>query len=254
MRTGGFVKAGSETRKRLIVAVDGLEKCGKNHFAFTAPGPIAVQSFDIGIDGVVQKFQKEKDIYVSERRLELPGVLIKEAEAQVVSNAAQKAWKEITGDYKDALATKEIRSLIWDTGTEMWEILRLARFGKLTQVMPHHYGPVNAEYRDLLRLAYDGEKHLIILHKMKEAYKNDKPSGEYKRAGMSDTGFLVQVSGRVWKDPGESAVPDKFHFTIEECRFNPELEGLDFAGKECCFPMVASYVLYGDDEHVEEFL
>jgi hypothetical protein len=250
MKSKGFIKAGSDTVKRLIMSIDGLEKNGKNHFAFTAPGPLAVISLDNGLDGVVQKFQREKEIYVAQYRSPIQTG----ATAQDVSNSAQATWKGIATDYLEALETKEMRSVILDTGTEMWETLRLARFGKLTQVMPHHYGPVNAEWRDVVRQAYDHDKHVLYLHKLKDDYVNDKRTGEYKRSGMSDMGFLVQVAGRCWKDPKVTEVPDKFHFTISDCRFNPELEGLDFAGEECNFPFVASYVLYGDDQHAREFL
>lgn len=242
----GFVRAEAEVRKRLICAIDGLEKQGKTHFALTAPGPIAVISTDIGLDGVIQKFQKKKEIWVAEHKIDVPG-LIRDTDIQVVSKAAQTAWKELGNRYQEALETPEIRTIIWDTATEFWEILRMARFGKLTQVMPHHYGPVNAEFRELLRRAHDlDDKHLILLHKMKDQYVNDKRTGEVKRAGMADTGFLVQVAGRAWKDDKEPAVPDKFHFTIAECRFDPELEGVDLSGADCTFPSLCAAVLGGE--------
>ncbi len=50
-----------------------------------------------------------------------------------------------------ALESKEIKSIVIDTASEAWELVRLARFGKLTQVMPQHYGPVNTEFRDMIK-------------------------------------------------------------------------------------------------------
>ena len=253
-KSSGFRRADSKIRTRLTMAVDGVEKCGKTHFSLTAPGPIAIQSVDMGLEGVIQKFQDDKEIWLAERRMDLPnGTLLKELSLEETSSAAQKCIKEIISDYRDALSDPNIRTIIWDSATEVWEILRLARFGKLTQVKPHHYGPVNAEYKDLLRLANDSDKTLILLHQMKDEYVNDKRTGQYKRSGMSNTGFLVQVGGQCWKSNGDG-MDKKFHFTVNDCRFNSELEGLEFVGDECNFPVVASYVLFGDETHADEFL
>lgn len=249
LKKGGFQLASSEIIPRLISSVDGLEGCGKNHFAFTAPGPMAVISLDTGLEGVVQKFQKDKEIMVAEYDMPITFGM----NTQQISTLAQKLWTGIKTDYLDALATKEIRTIICDTGSEMWEACRLAWFGKLTEVLPHHYTKPNGEWRDLVRLAYAEKKQVIFLHKMKDEYKGKDKTGDFKRSGMSDMGFLVQVAGTNWKDPRESSVPDKFHHTITKCRFNTELEGLDFAGEECNFPNVASWVLFGDGEHTGEF-
>src|ERR1700723_169108 len=137
-----FVRASAPVTHRLIVNAEGEEKSGKNHFSFSAPGPVYLHSFDIGNEGVVQKFQSEKEIYIAEYELSMqPG----EASAVEVAEAAEKVWQQFISNYRDGLASCGNGTTVVDTGTEMWELLRLARFGKLTQVMPHHYGPVNKE-------------------------------------------------------------------------------------------------------------
>jgi hypothetical protein len=249
-KSSGFVLAESRVKPRLIASIDGLEKCGKDHFSFTAPGPIAVISIDTGLEGVIQKFQKDKKIYVSDHQLPLTeGMTIEKA-----AELSRVVWKGIRADYADALATPDIRTIVCDTGTEMWESCRMSWFGKLTEVMPHHYAKPNGEWRNLVRMAFDGDKQVLFLHKLKDEYVGKNRTGEFKRSGMSDMGFLVQMAGRCWKDAAVQAVPDKFHFLITDCRHKPELEGLDFPGEECNFPTVASWVLYGDDQHVKEFL
>ena len=243
-----FTEAASKIKNRLIMTIDALEKSGKNHLAFSAPDPIAIISLDVGLEGVLQKFKKKR-IYVSEHRLPITTGM-SDAKALEIS---LKVWKAIRQDYCDALDTKEIRTIICDTGTEMWENCRLSWFGKLTEVLPHHYAKPNKEWSDLVRMGYENDKNVIWLHKLKDEYTGNKRTGEYKRAGQSDMGFLVQVAGRAWKDPKVSTVPDKFHYTVTDCRFNPEIEGLDFGGEECNFPMIASYALYGDDSKMKEF-
>lgn len=264
---GGFKRAGSPVAKRLITSIDGLEKQGKDHFGFTAPGPIGVISLDIGIDGVIQKFQDKKEIWVADYRVGvgLTGSLKKPTleDMQAVSDVCAKVWAGIVKDYLDIM-DGGARSVIIDTGSELWEILRMARFGKLTQVMPHHYGPVNAEFREFIRAAYDRTRengypedvNLIMLHKLKDEWRDGADgkghrTGEYKRAGMSDAGFLVQVNAVAWRDPTELAVPNCFHLTVTDCRQNPDMAGTDLSGDLCTFPNLAGLVL---DCNPEEFL
>ena len=227
-----FIKSQDRTSyPRIIVSVSGLEKQGKSHFALTAPGPIAMFSTDIGEEGVVEKFEESKDIWVKDV-------------ARIDEDAAEQApaeWDKFKNAYLDCLKGKEVRTIILDTATEIWELLRMARFGRLTRVMPYQYGPVNAEYRAMIREAYKWDKNLILLHKMKAQYINDKRTGEWERAGFGDTGFLVQVNAQVYRyspdDGGE------FCFWVKDCRQNPDLAGEVFEGEGNSFQMVAMNVL-----------
>lgn len=238
---------GRPAKKRLICAVDGLEKRGKNHFSFTAPSPIGILSLDLGLEGVIEKFQSKKEIWVAEHRVNTT-MLRAEHDIQEVANIANQAWNNIMRDY-DELLTSGARTGIIDTGTELWEILRLARFGKLDQVKPHHYGPVNAEYREVIRKAFDTDMNLILLHKMKDEYVNDKRNGEVKRAGFSDTGFLVQVIVQCWRDDQEKA-PDCFHATVTDCRHDPGMNGFDMQGELASFSTMAQLIFpdTGEDD------
>jgi hypothetical protein len=232
MKSKGFTLANDlSSQPRIIASISGLEKQGKTHFSLTAPGPIAMFSTDIGEEGVVEKFMDDKKIYIMHID-------------RVDEDSAEQAPKEYSRfhtAYLDMLRGKEVRTILIDTATEIWEILRMARFGRLTQVMPYQYGPVNAEYRALIREAYTYDKTLILTHKMKPQYINDKRTGEYDRAGFGDTGFLVQVNAQVYRylpqDGGEFAI------FVKDCRQEPSLAGEEFTGPMCTFPMLASMVL-----------
>lgn len=259
---GGFKRADAPVARRLICTIDGLDKQGKTHIGLTAPGPIAVINTDDGLDGVVQKFQQDKEIMVADYRINMNGGRIAKPtleQQQEMANICAKVWASVMKDYVEAL-DGGARTILCDTGTELWEILRMARFGKLTQVMPHHYGPVNAEFRDFVRMAsertkargYPEDVNLIMQHKLKEEYKNNSEgkgtkTGEYERAGMKDIPFLVQVAAVAWRED-DVEVPDCFHLTVSTCRHKPELVGVDLQGEMASFPMLAAAVLDADPE------
>lgn len=239
--SAGFSRANSKVAKRLIMAVDGPEKSGKSNIALSAPEPIAVINTDIGLDGVVQKWQEDKEIWVMDVDINLQD--LKTLTPKDAAAEADKAWKRVLKAYRDTLG--QARTIVADNATELWEILRMARFGKLDQVKPHHYGPVNAEYRDFIRTAYDQTKtNLILLHKIKDEYVNDNRTGKRIRSGFADTGFLVQCNVSMWRDMTKEApaFPDNFHMTVTDCRQNMEIAGLDFSGSDINFPALAVQV------------
>jgi len=232
MEKQGFVSANKRViRPRIILSMEGLEKQGKTHFALTAPGPIAMFSTDTGEEGVVSKFGS-KEIWI------MPMGKVEDEDS--VDQAVEEIDK-FKKSYTNMLRGDEVKTIIIDTATEVWESLRMARFGRLTQIMPYQYGPVNAEYRALVREAYGYDKNLILLHKMKPKYVNDKRTDDYERAGFGDTGFLVQVNVKSYRyDPEDGG---EFSIYIRDCRQNPDLAGEEFVGDMCTFPFLASMVL-----------
>lgn len=225
----GFTKAVKSDKKRLILSLEGQEKMGKTTFALSAPGPIALFDLDIGLEGVLDKVIGKKEIYVAS------------FDYRDATNQQEwlDQWEALKKAYYSALKDKEIRTLVIDTASELWELVRLARFGKLAQVQPHHYGPVNTEFRDFLRKAYDVNKNLILLHKRKAEYVNNQKTGGMERAGFSDIGYLVQVNIICWRD----VEGDGFGLTVKDCRQTPELAGYQMTEPMNTFPFLAAMVL-----------
>lgn len=232
---------------RLIVALDGLEKEGKTHFALTAPGPIAYQGLDIGTEGVVEKFIAKKPIYMAEY-----GFQVEKGDNQdATMKKAAPVFESFIKDYKEVMLpgfkSGKIRSGIWDTGSDIWGLQRLARLGKLSQVMPHHYTALNAEYQNLIREVYETSGNLIILHKLKPEWKDNpttgkgNKTGQFERDGFGGTGFLVQVNATAWREKPNG----DFHITVRDCRQNPLVAGLDLAGEMATFPWLATFVYPG---------
>jgi hypothetical protein len=242
----GFEEASTNQVLRLILNVEGQEKEGKTHFSLTAPGPIALIDMDTGLEGVVSKFLKEKKIYVASFNYR----------DATNPDEWQAEWKKLKTCVLDALSSKNIRSLVWDSCTEGWEMMRMAAFGKLAQVKPHHYAPVNAEFRDLLRKGYDSNKNLILIHKQKKSYVDEKWTGGYERAGFSDIGYAVQANIISWRITSLDEQYGKkrddeykgFGLTVRDCRQVPELASLEILEPLNTFPQLAQMVFPESDE------
>ena len=234
-----------DEQPRLIMSLGGLEKCGKTHIALSAPDPIAFQNFDNGMEGVVNKFiQAGKKIHLQDYRDKAQVLKILTMNEAETKSHYSPIWTRFKADFLKYLEHKLIRSIVWDTGTEVWELARLAAFGKLDKVMPHHYGPLNSEFKALIDLAFSYDKNLIITHKYKKQYvaKGEKEvwNGKYEQAGYGGMGFLVQVVGRCFRDEEEN-----FCLEIKDCRHNEKCNGKVYVGEECSFPWLAADVVEG---------
>jgi hypothetical protein len=209
---------------RMTVVVKGRWKTGKTNFSLTAPPPIAHINLDVGLEGVIEKFRKLKEIYTNN--------YIYRTEMGASTQAlAQPVWDKLKEDYLYFLRSKEVRTVVLDTESEAFDLIRFARLGSLA--MPressYKYGPVNAEFRELLRLAFVSDKNLILIKKMKDEYIKDVRTGGDEPAGFKDTSYLVQINLLAWRD----GMSGPFHLTIEDCRQNPDVAGMDLEGEMC---------------------
>lgn len=244
----GFVEPLPLIPRRVIIAVDGLEKQGKTHFAFTAPGPIAYFDIDTGSEGVIEKFQaKGKRIIVPD-----PPFVISQSDGK---DKNEKEWTRFNDLYLNAIRSGEVRTVAIDTATELWELLRLAEHGKLTQVLPVHYTKTNAKYREVIRAAFESTTtNLILLHKLKAEWLASKAdpskankSGKYERAGFGETGFLVQANLTAYRvspaDRADTPQDPGWRLLVKDCRQNPDLAGMEFQNDAINFPMLAALML-----------
>ena len=215
----GFKKASGTIRPRLIIGVQGDEGTGKNHFAMSAPDPIAVMSTDRGLEGMVEKFVKEgKDIWVKEYPkpktigdLNDPDVV---NQSVAESEAFMAAWQEDYVELMDAGA----RTVVWDTGTDLWQQLTWARSGRMEKIHPYAYGKFNEEFGRMIDLSHGSSCNLIILFKQKDEYVNDSRTGGRVRKGCSEAGYMVQLDFTTMREG------DNFEFYIDKCRANPDLQ------------------------------
>lgn len=226
------------------MALMGQVKNGKTHFALTAPTPMAYFNLDNGLEGVVHKFAG-REIYV--KNIDMPSPDDVNAE-----KTAEQAWEDFLTSYEKVLAMPEIRTVVIDTATELWELVRLAKFGKLTEVPPQYYSLVNRKFKKLIRAADMAKtKNLILIQKLKEVWVNKKWTGEYTLDGYNGTAGMVQVVANLQRFDkevlfnGNPVNKGDFALTVVDCRHNPMLNNTYLTGPLCTFPFLASSVIDG---------
>ncbi len=187
---------------------------------------------------MIDKFAISKEIQRAIFQLPVIIGVNKEVKEKKTIDECEALWEEFKRLFVTALKSKA-RTIVIDTATEAWELARLAKLGRLAQVMPHQYTAVNSEYRDLIRAAYAYDKNILLLHKLKPKYMNDKRTNKYERAGFSETGFLVQTNLEVYRDEEDG----EFSVFIRDYRLDPNMAGETLSGPMCSFPFLASTLL-----------
>jgi hypothetical protein len=206
----GFHKPNKEVLRRLILSIQGPEKVGKTHLALSAPKPLAYFNLDFRTEGVIERFA-DQDIQVIDIEYDLEN----EGEAEV--------YMEVLNKFHNAYsyATRHFKTVVEDTATEVWELMRLAHLGKRTQVMPHHYVQVNTAFRQHVREAEKAGINLVMIHKLKEEWVNNSNTGRLIRDGFKGMNYLAQTLVDCWKHLD----PLVFGCTILECGQNPAVTG-----------------------------
>jgi len=239
----GFEKidSGAMPPHRLIMRVGGLDKSGKTHFGLTAPGPISVINADRGLEGVVEQFASSKEIHVTPSFRDMPS----ETEEQ-----QEKRWEEVYNCYWSALEDNEIRSIVIDTDSELWDMARLALLGRLEKVPPLRYTQLNRTFREMIDAAFTHDKNVISICKYRKQYVSTTDSndlghwnGLYEPSGFSDMPYIVQMNLRTQMTmTDDGPVPT---ITVVNCRQNMQMNGEVFEGDEARFSWVAANVIEG---------
>jgi hypothetical protein len=255
----GFELSEGVIPRRLMIGTQGKERTGKTDFALrTAPEPLVYIGLDPGHEGVIEKYERTRKIYKYIHNI--PPVALQE---HYLSH-----WLKVRDMITKAINHQDVRSVILDTGTDIWELLRLAEFGQLNAVgdIKKLYPQINQAYKSLIRMAYDKEINLIVIHKMKKLYQTrtimtgkGPQQQEYwdgeamERAGFGDAGYLVQLQVEHIFDPTRKGpLENKFGLLVHDCRQNMDIAGLELWGPECNFRTLATCVF--PDSTVEEWL
>lgn len=238
LKAMGFNDEYVEKPRRIIASLFGKAKTGKTHFSLTAPEPIIYFNVDIGTEGVVNKFQEQ-------------GKYILLYDVRVPKEAGKDVWSRMWADLKFRVAkaySLKAGTVVWDTASEVYELARLAHFGRLTEIKPSDYAIVNNEWRELLRQAYDAPTNTIFIHKVKASWGMIPTSsgsrlgktGEYEVSGFSEMDYLVQMNletGCIYEESGP-----EFSVLIKDCRQNPNIAGQLLSGPMCNFDFLLGLV------------
>lgn len=214
-----------KSTRKVCISVEGQEKRGKTKFALTAPGPIVYFNLDEGLERV----QPESQFPALDLRVVTIPPFAKDGHPDIIAEGALKVWEWLKVQHFNALDAA--RTVVYDSFTEVWELARLARFGKLTQVQSFHYGPVNREFHEFVREFNRHNANLILLHKVMPEFEN---KDALERRGFSHIGFAVDDFFRVDREPDGS-----FFVEVIESGHNSALKGKVFKEPSNTFPDIA---------------
>jgi hypothetical protein len=241
------------TTKRLIVSTEGLSGCGKTRFALSAPKPLAFFTLDRGFEDATGNDFSMANIDDADFTLDA----IRSADDAAVAKEASLIWAEFVRDWGRALSQGRIlpggkfepyRSVVCDTGTELYQLLRLARYGRVAKIPPVAYPDLYAEFRrDIIKPVYRSGCNAIFTHKLKAERRNKigkKANGEpmeiseltgrhvldgfpeFRGAENSYAAPITLAQRRDLTLP----IPDRYVIQVLKCAPNPELDGEEFNG------------------------
>jgi hypothetical protein len=152
-----FQKATDQIKPRLIACVAGEVGSGKSSFAFGAPGPIVVQTLDQGLEGVVEPYTKDKDIYIASYNTGTDGT-------EVTHAMAVELMQKFNEDFANAL--KIARTIVWDRESDVWDWHVYAETGsddKFASAPPKDWPKIKAKLRGLISMAKASDVNLIVI-------------------------------------------------------------------------------------------
>lgn len=212
-----FEQASTETQQhRTILRIVGERGTGKTHFALTAPGPILYQSFDWGLEGVIERFVKEgKEIYPVQYEWHPGGRKAQDDKGEFNQAYAVELRDKFEEDLYYAL-DNGARTVVWDKETDIWEMYRYAEFGGPSDA-PKDYPALNQRYMAVINAVKGYNVNMILIQGMKDEWATKKKT---------------RADGKVVESPSPSGrrVPSGFG-RLDELVFNEmcfKREGSDF--------------------------
>lgn len=193
-----YTRADDVVKPRIIAASYGEAGVGKTSFWLGAPGPIVVQTLDQGLEGVVESYAKDKDIYVAEYDLGQQG-------SEFTAEVAVAARDKFVEDFEHAI--KHARTIIWDRETDMFPLFSYAEFSTTDAfgaATPKDWDKLKGTIRRLIAMAKASDVNFGIIQGMKNEWvskvnpkngaKGAAQSGSRIRSGMDDIDALVHIN------------------------------------------------------------
>jgi len=228
-------------RRVALTEIYGDTNTGKTTLALSAPGPIAFLHAAEKVDGVIQDFARQKKIRVHNFNGTFTG------RPEDIARAAMEVWKGLVAAWDDAWGWA--RTIVVDTHTEAWELIRIAYFGgyKPEKGRPDaNYGPVNAEWRSLFKKFRAQDRcNLIVIGQTKDEYKVaskgidnklGERTGKTIRAGQREVPYFADVVLRMSREGND------FVATVEKGWFHAELEGTPFINEDARYANIMGFL------------
>ena len=212
-----YQKADVHVKQRIIAASFGEVGTGKTSWWLGAPGPIVVQTLDQGLEGVVEPFTKDKDIYIANYDLAFrPG-------EEFTHACAVEARDKFVEDFEHAIGVA--RTIVWDRESDMWDMFFYAEFGTddaFGAAPPKDWDRLKGKIRRLIAMAKASDVNFGLIQGMKNEWvqkvnaksgaKQAAQSGQRIRKGMDDIDALVHINIEHTRTAGQ------FGLTVGKCR------------------------------------
>lgn len=217
---------------RVTLDIIGGENTGKTALALSASllGPCAYMSFDPGRE-TAKKFRSMGRVIAEKRySTRIPGNIPSESWAEV-AEAMHPEYERWRQDLVSVLAMG-VTSVVIDTASEAYELVRLALMGRLNPNVTDDYGraqgQVNATMRSILKEVEDAGSHLITIHKVSDFNKDGVVSTRVN--GWKDITYYAPYRVRArydYANPDTDSNEDpKFFFAeVLKSKIEKELEG-----------------------------
>ena len=206
----------------IFASISGDPKTGKTHLALTFPDPIVVYSFDLrGAELLLDKpVFKDKKIEVRKFMPPICDTLTPDKEAPLF-------WDSIKDSYRADIESGKFKTVVVDPATMLWEIIRNAWTveNDRQRLLRRDYGVPNARMTWILTSPLVVGMNVASVTYLKDVYVDDKATGAkevdgFKRTqGLADIVLLTEMIGKKEKV--------KVKTTIEHCRFDRELNGVE---------------------------
>jgi hypothetical protein len=110
-------------------------------------------------------------------------------------------------------------------------------------------GDMKAIFQGLITNGYNYDKNVLWVHRVKEKWVDNQPSGQYETDGYKQLPYEVQVTIRLTKKVVKGLAERTAE--VKDCRINDRMNGQKFEGKACNFALVMSEVFGTDIEDWE---
>lgn len=231
-----FVTEDDSGTASIILSVEGEAKTGRTRFSLTAPKKLAYYGVDFGFDRADRKIRLNPLIARAEYPYDLPkGTSDPD---KIAAHVKKVAWQPFKDDFLKAVDSGMFRTHVWDTATEFWELLRLADFGRTSNVIQREYGPANAEYKSLVRAVKQAGQNLILIHQVRDKWNTTPPVKE--RHGMSKIDYLVDSFVSTHWNPKAKPGEPRWTLKVIRCGHRPAMNGKEFHDEDINFESVVT--------------
>jgi hypothetical protein len=198
---GGDFTTPPAMKNQCIALIIGLGGEGKTELAMQAPGPIAFMDIDRRAGPVLAKYQQTGKV-IHYCKIDQPANISK-LDDKAAKAVGQKAVDKLRKNHELAMEQSlkgNVRSIVWDTGTELGELFNLSKQGRIdakTDDFGKSKGIIKMEFSKLIKSTRESNANLIILARAKELWENNKPTGKYTYQGLDTMEYDADWGGHI---------------------------------------------------------